>query len=175
MARRSKNDISAEIIADSAVDSEPTAATTPPAAEEYAVVDGALLARAEKAEAEVARLKTELARNSGSERGSARDSERGSAYSRAEQKISILRLIFIGIAALMGYLGILVLINWYIPGSADIDGIGATFFQTSKDILLVLTGILGSAMASVFDSRSSGRNTDAKPVEQVQAQENNLE
>jgi hypothetical protein len=87
----------------------------------------------------------------------------------------MLRLIFMGIAVLMGYLGVLVLINWYIPGSADIDGIGAMFFQTSKDILLVLTGILGSAMASVFDSRSSGRNTDAKPVEQVQAQENNLE
>ena len=135
------------------------------------VVDGALLARAEKAEAEVTRLTAELARNSVSERGS----ERGSAYGRAEQKIAMLRLIFIGIAVLMGYLGILVLINWYIPGTADIDGIGATFFQTSKDILLVLTGILGSAMASVFDSRSSVRSTDAKPAEQVQAQENNLE
>jgi hypothetical protein len=29
MARRSKNDTSAEVIADSGVDSEPTAATTP--------------------------------------------------------------------------------------------------------------------------------------------------
>ena len=135
------------------------------------VVDGALLARAEKAEAEVTRLTAELARNSGSERGS----ERGSAHGRAEQKIGMLRLIFMGIAILMGYLGILVLVNWYIPGTADIDGIGATFFQTSKDILLVLTGILGSAMASVFDSRSSVRSTDAKPAEQVQAQENNLE
>ena len=135
------------------------------------VVDGALLARAEKAEAEVTRLTAELARNSVSERGS----EHSSAHGRADQKIAMLRLIFIGIAILMGYLGILVLINWYIPGSADIDGIGAKFFQTSKDILLVLTGILGSAMASVFDSRSSVRSTDAKPAEQVQAQENNLE
>lgn len=71
-------------------------------------------------------------------------------------KIKTLRLIFIGIACLMGYLGILVLINWYIPQSVDSDGVGMAFFQTSKDILLVLTGILGSAMASVFDSRSSG-------------------
>ena len=71
-------------------------------------------------------------------------------------KIETLRLIFIGIACLMGYLGILVLINWYIPNSVDSDGVGMAFFQTSKDILLVLTGILGSAMASVFDSRSSG-------------------
>ena len=73
-----------------------------------------------------------------------------------DAKIKTLRLIFIGIAALMGYLGILVLINWYIPQSVDSDGVGMAFFQTSKDILLVLTGILGSAMASVFDSRSSG-------------------
>jgi hypothetical protein len=175
MARRSKNNTNAETITDSGVDSEPTAAQ--PAAQPVAqpVVDGALLARAEKAESEVARLTAEAALNSGSERGSARDSERDSTRGRAEQKIGMLRLIFMGIAVLMGYLGVLVLINWYIPGSADTDGIGAMFFQTSKDILLVLTGILGSAMASVFDSRSSGRGTDAKPVEQVPAQENNLE
>jgi hypothetical protein len=71
-------------------------------------------------------------------------------------KIKTLRLIFLGIAALMGYLGALVTVNWYVPGSVDADGVGMAFFQTSKDILLVLTGILGSAMASVFDSRSSG-------------------
>lgn len=71
-------------------------------------------------------------------------------------KIKTLRLIFIGIACLMGYLGALVMVNWYVPGSVDTDGVGMAFFQTSKDILLVLTGILGSAMASVFDSRSSG-------------------
>ena len=79
------------------------------------------------------------------------------AAMRSERsKIETLRLIFIGIACLMGYLGALVLINWYVPGSVDADGVGMAFFQTSKDILLVLTGILGSAMASVFDSRSSG-------------------
>ena len=89
-------------------------------------------------------------------------------------KIETLRLIFIGIACLMGYLGILVLINWYIPQSVDADGVGMAFFQTSKDILLVLTGILGSAMASVFDSRSSGgRSGDGftqKPNELNEAQ-----
>jgi hypothetical protein len=79
------------------------------------------------------------------------------AAMRSERsKIETLRLIFIGIALLMGYLGTLVLVNWYVPGSVDADGVGMAFFQTSKDILLVLTGILGSAMASVFDSRSSG-------------------
>jgi hypothetical protein len=74
---------------------------------------------------------------------------------REESRISVLRLIFIGIACLMGYLGVLVLVNWYIPDSVDRDGVGMAFFQTSKDILLVMTGILGSAMSSVFETRSS--------------------
>ena len=86
------------------------------------------------------------------------------SYKAEAQKVTILKIIFIGISSLMGYLGILVLTNWYIPGSSDNDGIGASYFQMAKDILLVLTGILGSAMASVFDSRSSTRSTDAKPA-----------
>ena len=49
---------------------------------------------------------------------------------------------------------ILTLINWYVPGSVDSDGIGSSYFQMSKDILLVMTGILGSAMANVFDAGS---------------------
>ena len=56
----------------------------------------------------------------------------------------------------MGFLGILTLVNWYVPGSVDTDGIGSSYFQMSKDILLVMTGILGSAMANVFDA--GGRN-----------------
>lgn len=79
------------------------------------------------------------------------------AAAQSEQsKIAILRLIFLGIAMLMAYMGLLVAVDWSLPGSVDSDGVGMAFFQTSKDILLVLTGILGSAMASVFDSRSSG-------------------
>ena len=107
------------------------------------------LARAERAEAELADLRARL------------KAEVAAADKRASQKISMLRVIFTGIATLMCYLGFLVLINWYVPGSVDSDGIGAAFFQTSKDILLVLTGILGSAMANVFDSRSGPRSADA--------------
>lgn len=116
------------------------------------------LARAAIAEAEVARLNRGIA------------IEIATADRRAARKLSILRLIFIGIAALMGYLGALTLVNWYVPGSVDADGIGASYFQMSKDILLVMTGILGSAMANVFDagSRSSGSAGErtAQPTEQ---------
>lgn len=132
--------------------------------------DSALLARAEQAEAEAAALR---ARAEQAEAQVVELSARVSVLEAAptiapaaptvsaavldkteEQKVTILRIIFIGISSLMGYLGVLVLTNWYIPGSADNDGIGASYFQMAKDILLVLTGILGSAMASVFDSRS---------------------
>ena len=132
--------------------------------------DSALLARAEQAEAEAVALR---ARAEQAEAQVVELSARVSVLETAptiaptaptisaakpdkaeEQKVTILKIIFIGISTLMGYLGILVLTNWYIPGSADVDGIGASYFQMAKDILLVLTGILGSAMASVFDSRS---------------------
>ena len=131
--------------------------------------DSALLARAEQAEAEAVALR---ARAEQAEAQVVELSARVSVLETAptiaptaptapaksdkteEQKVTILKIIFIGISSLMGYLGILVLTNWYIPGSADVDGIGASYFQMAKDILLVLTGILGSAMASVFDSRS---------------------
>jgi hypothetical protein len=120
------------------------------------------LARAAIAEAEVTRLNRGIAL------------EIAAADRKAARKLSILRLIFIGIAALMGFLGALTLVNWYVPGSVDKDGIGSSYFQMSKDILLVMTGILGSAMANVFDGgqRGSGgragdrgENPDQPPTE----------
>jgi hypothetical protein len=120
------------------------------------------LARAAIAEAEVTRLNRGIAL------------EIAAADRKAARKLSILRLIFLGIAALMGFLGVLTLINWYVPGSVDSDGIGSSYFQMSKDILLVMTGILGSAMANVFDGgqRGSGgragdrgENPDQPPTE----------
>lgn len=111
------------------------------------------LARATVAEKELDRLQKLLAQ------------EAEKADRRVRHKISILRLIFTGITALMGFLGILVVINWAMPSAVDKDGVGATFFQTSKDILLVLAGILGSAMANVFDSRSSVTKDEDAPVQ----------
>ena len=111
------------------------------------------LTRANVAEKELERLQKLLAQ------------EAEKADRRVRHKISILRLIFTGITALMGFLGILVVINWTLPEAVDKDGVGATFFQTSKDILLVLAGILGSAMANVFDSRSGVSKEEDVPVQ----------
>jgi hypothetical protein len=125
--------------------------------QEPAVTLADALARATVAESEVARLQRGIAL------------EIAASDRRAARKLSILRLIFIGIAALMGFLGVLTLVNWYVPGSVDADGIGSAYFQMSKDILLVMTGILGSAMANVFDGgqRAGGRAGDrAEQAEQ---------
>ena len=112
-----------------------------------------LQSRAERAEAEIARLRTEMALQA-----AAQDK-------RILHKISILKLIFTGITALMAFLGVLVVINWSFPGVADNDGIGTSFFQTSKDILLVMSGILGSAMANVFDAKAAAAPEPPKPQE----------
>jgi len=114
------------------------------------------LARAATAEAEVARLNRGIAL------------EIAAADRRTARKIDILKILFSGIAALMCFLGVLTFVNWFIPGTIDRDGIGASYFQMSKDILLVLTGILGSAMASVFDGRSGGsRSTDRSEQQEL--------
>jgi len=118
------------------------------------------LARAAIAEAEVARLNKGIAL------------EIASADRRSTRKLDMLKVIFAGISTLMLFLGLLTLVNWYVPGSVDADGIGVAYFQMSKDLLLVMTGILGSAMASVFDSRSSSaRSSDRgeQPTEQPPA------
>jgi hypothetical protein len=108
--------------------------------------------RAETAEAELKRLRETLA------------AEVSASDRKAAQKMSMLRIIFSGISALMCFLGVLTFVNWYIPGTIDKDGIGASYFQMSKDIILVMTGILGSAMANVFDGRSGSRSSD-KPAD----------
>ena len=118
------------------------------------------LARAAVAEAEVARLNRGIAL------------EIAAADRRATRKLDMLKVIFTGISTLMLFLGLLTLVNWYVPGSVDADGIGVAYFQMSKDLLLVLTGILGSAMASVFDSRSSSARASDRgdqPTEQPPA------
>lgn len=70
---------------------------------------------------------------------------------RLAGQITLLRQVFAGTMFLVALLGALVVAQWSTGGSAD--GLSMV-----KDILLVLTGILGSAMASVFDSRN-GRAT----------------
>jgi hypothetical protein len=114
------------------------------------------LARAAVAEAEVARLNKGIAL------------EIASADRRSTRKLDMLKVIFTGISTLMLFLGLLTLVNWYVPGTVDKDGIGTSYFQMSKDLLLVMTGILGSAMASVFDSRSSSARAADRGEQQTE-------
>jgi PAS domain S-box-containing protein len=68
---------------------------------------------------------------------------------RLSGQITLLRQIFGGTVGLIVMLGVLVVAQW----STGSEGEGLSMI---KDVLLVLTGILGSAMASVFDSRKNG-------------------
>ena len=68
---------------------------------------------------------------------------------RLSGQITLLRQIFGGTVGLIVMLGVLVVAQW----STGSEGEGLSMI---KDVLLVLTGILGSAMASVFDSRKTG-------------------
>ena len=65
---------------------------------------------------------------------------------RLSGQVTLLRQIFGGTVGLVVMLGLLVVAQW----STGSEGEGLSMI---KDVLLVMTGILGSAMASVFDSR----------------------
>lgn len=66
---------------------------------------------------------------------------------RLSGQISLLRQIYGGTIGLVVLLGVLVVASW-ITGTTDKDALSMI-----ERVLLVLTGILGSAMASVFDSK----------------------
>jgi PAS domain S-box-containing protein len=66
---------------------------------------------------------------------------------RLSGQITLLRQIFAGTVGLVVMLGVLVVAQW----STGSEGDGLSMI---KDVLLVMTGILGSAMASVFDTRN---------------------
>ena len=67
-------------------------------------------------------------------------------------QVSLLRQIFLGTLGLIVLLAVLVVIGW-LSGQYEKDSL-AMF----ERILLVLTGMLGSAMAGVFDSRNGSRD-----------------
>jgi hypothetical protein len=67
---------------------------------------------------------------------------------RLSGQITLLRQIFGGTVGLITMLGVLIVAQW-VTGTTDPDGLAMI-----ERVLLVLTGILGSAMASVFDSRN---------------------
>jgi len=67
-------------------------------------------------------------------------------------QVTLLRQLFQGTVGLVVMLGVLVAISW-ITGTTDKDALAMI-----ERVLLVLTGILGSAVASVFDSRNGAQS-----------------
>lgn len=108
-------------------------------------------------EADAAREDAEKARSESESLREKADLARQEAEDRLLQQqrlsgqMNLLRQVFIGTLILVLMLGALIVAQWATSGSAE----GLTMV---KDILLVMTGILGSAMASMFDSRNRDRN-----------------
>lgn len=65
-------------------------------------------------------------------------------------QITLLRQIFTGTVGLVAMLGVLIIASW-VTGNQENNKDSLAMIER---VLLVLTGILGSAMASVFDSKS---------------------
>ena len=110
-------------------------------------------ARRESALREAMEKAETLARDADEARGEAevaraRAEEDALAHKRLSGQINLLRQIFAGTMGLVVMLGLLVVAQWA-TGTSDPDGLAMV-----ERVLLVLTGILGSAMASVFDSRN---------------------
>ena len=67
-------------------------------------------------------------------------------------QITLLRQLFNGTVGLVTMLGLLIITSWITGNNEAKDSLAMI-----ERVLLVLTGILGSAMASVFDSRNGGK------------------
>lgn len=67
---------------------------------------------------------------------------------RLSGQITLLRQIFLGTVGLVAMLGALIIASWVTGNAESKDALAMI-----ERVLLVMTGILGSAMASVFDSR----------------------
>lgn len=108
--------------------------------QEQALADALALANSAREEAEAMRETAEKARIE-AEDGMLRQK-------RLVGQMTLLRQVFSATVGLVVMLGALVMVQWSLGG--EVEGLSMV-----KDVLLVLTGILGSAMASVFDSRNS--------------------
>lgn len=107
---------------------------------EQALAEAVAAAQALADEAEKARDEADAARK--------RADDNLLRQKRLTGQITLLQRIFTGTILLVVMLGVLVVAQWA-TGTSDPDGLAMV-----ERVLLVLTGILGSAMASVFDSRN---------------------
>ena len=72
---------------------------------------------------------------------------------KMQGQISVVRLVFIGVMALVGGMVLMSVVSWWSPkGTIGIEK-ELAFFER---LLLVMLGILSSAVVALYDSRGSG-------------------
>ena len=85
---------------------------------------------------------------------SERDNER---LYKTQGQISVVRLVFIGVMGLIFSTVIMTVVSWWSPkGALGLE----KELQFYERLLLVMMGILSSAVVALYDQRSNGKNGD---------------
>ena len=82
-----------------------------------------------------------------------RKEQENSALMKMQGQISVVRLVFIGVMTLVGGMALMSVVSWWSPkGTIGIEK-ELAFFER---LLLVMLGILSSAVVALYDSRGGG-------------------
>lgn len=82
-----------------------------------------------------------------------RKEQENSALMKMQGQISVVRLVFIGVMTLIGCMVIMSVVSWWSPKVTGGIEKELAFFER---LLLVMLGILSSAVVALYDSRGGG-------------------
>ena len=82
-----------------------------------------------------------------------RKEQENSALMKMQGQISVVRLVFIGVMTLIGCMVVMSVVSWWSPKVTGGIEKELAFFER---LLLVMLGILSSAVVALYDSRGGG-------------------
>jgi len=83
----------------------------------------------------------------------AKSEQQNATLLKTQGQISVVRLVFIGVMTLVGGMALMSVVSWWSPkGTIGIEK-ELAFFER---LLLVMLGILSSAVVALYDSRGGG-------------------
>jgi hypothetical protein len=85
-----------------------------------------------------------------------RKEQENSALMKMQGQISVVRLVFIGVMTLIGCMVVMSVVSWWSPKVTGGIEKELAFFER---LLLVMLGILSSAVVALYDSRGGGSSS----------------
>ena len=85
-----------------------------------------------------------------------RKEQENSALMKMQGQISVVRLVFIGVMTLIGCMVVMSVVSWWSPKVTGGIEKELAFFER---LLLVMLGILSSAVVALYDSRGTGSSS----------------